>query len=139
MPDIVIREAKRSDFVPLMDLWKLVESGSAITDTVPYLEMFSERVPDLFLVAENDGKLVGGVLGGWDLWRGHIYRLAVLPDYQRQGIATRLLSEIEQRLRARGARRIYALIGSRLAALSFWASSGFEQTSDTAFVHTFSD
>ena len=40
---------------------------------------------------------------------GHIYRLAVHPDYQRRGIAGRLGREIEARLRARGALRIYAL------------------------------
>jgi ribosomal protein S18 acetylase RimI-like enzyme len=65
-----------------------------------------ERGPELFLVAEEGGCIVGAVIGGWDGRRGYIYHLAVLPARRGQGIATELMAEIESRLRARGAIKV---------------------------------
>src|SRR2546430_9986278 len=52
-----------------------------------------ERVPDLFLVAESGGRVVGSVVGGWDNWRGHVYRLAVHPAFRRRGLGRELAAE----------------------------------------------
>ena len=106
-----------------------------MTDTLEHLRRLVERVPDLLLVAECDGGVVGSVLGGWDHWRGHIYRLAVHPAVRRGGVGRRLAAEIERRLRVRGARRIYALASSE-AGVAFWASIGYERSGDTAYVRT---
>ena len=82
---------------------------------------------DLFLVAEDAGRLVGTLIAGWDGWRGNMYRLAVLPAYRRQGVATALVGEAERRLRALGARRITALvIGDHDWATDFWRAAGYE-------------
>jgi len=62
-----------------------------------------ETDPDLVIVAEQDGIVVGTVIGGYDLWWAWVYRVAVHPDHQRQGIAKQLLAEIHRRLLARGA------------------------------------
>ncbi|MBK5108784.1 MAG: GNAT family N-acetyltransferase [Anaerolineales bacterium] len=42
--------------------------------------------PDLFLVVEHRGKIIGTVMGGYDGRRGFVYQLAVQEDYRRQGI-----------------------------------------------------
>ena len=82
---------------------------------------------DLFLVAEDAGRLVGTLIAGWDGWRGNMYRLAVLPAYRRQGVATALVGEAERRLRALGARRITALvISDHDWATGFWRAAGYE-------------
>jgi ribosomal protein S18 acetylase RimI-like enzyme len=63
------------------------------------------------LVATIDGQIVDSVIGGWDGWRGNIYRLAVAPEHRRQGIARRLLVvEITKELFAKGATRLSALV-----------------------------
>jgi len=100
--------------------------------------MLTERSRDLFLVAEAEGRLAGSVLGGWDNWRGHIYRLAVHPDFRRRGLARKLTAEIERRLRARGAVRIYALAATKQEmGVAFWESLPYEKSKDIPYVRTF--
>src|SRR3990172_4248787 len=102
--------------------------------------MVAEKSPDLLLVAESEGRLVGSVLGGWDNWRAHIERLAVHPDFRRRGLARALTAEIERRLLARGARRIYALASVKQEiGVKFWESLPYEKSKDVPYVRTFPD
>jgi ribosomal protein S18 acetylase RimI-like enzyme len=86
-----------------------------------------EQCGDLFLVAHENGRLIGTLLVGWDGWRGNMYRLAVLPEFRRQGVASALVEEAERRLRAKGARRITALVISEHEwATEFWRAAGYD-------------
>jgi len=58
----------------------------------------------------ENGKLVGLAIGNYDGRRGWINRLAVLPEYRNQGIATRLIGRLEEFLKNKGAKVIAALI-----------------------------
>ena len=78
------------------------------------------------LVAGQEGRIVGSVIGGFDGWRGNIYRLAVHPGYQRQEIARRLVSDLEARLAEMGAKRITALVErDHPWATGFWDAVGY--------------
>lgn len=70
-----------------------------------------DRFPDLGLVAEEDGSMVGFVqgacgIGASDLHRGYIRLMAVDPQHQRRGVGSKLLVELENRLRERGATEV---------------------------------
>jgi ribosomal protein S18 acetylase RimI-like enzyme len=69
-----------------------------------------ERGGALFVVAETGGEVVGVALGTHDGRRGWINRLAVLPEYQRRGIARRLVRAVEERTDALGIDIVAALI-----------------------------
>lgn len=84
------------------------------------------RDPLLFLVYEVDGGIVGTVIGGWDGWRGWIYKLGVADSYRRKGTGSALVSEVVERLANLGARRIGAYaFSSNGASISLFEKSGF--------------
>lgn len=126
MAEFSIREASPSDFEAIIDFWATIDRHTSLPDRIEYLQRFHDFSPDLLLVAEADGRLVGTVIGGWDGWRAQIARLATDPSLRRSGIARALVDEIEARLRKRGAQRIYALVDRRSSpAIPFWEAAGY--------------
>ena len=111
----------------MLALWDRCRSSHAVTPDSP--ERVARLVsddPGALLVAVLDGALVGAVIGAWDGWRGNFYRLAVLPEHQRRGIARRLVAAAEERLRNRGAPRITALVAfDDDDATAFWEAAGY--------------
>ncbi len=61
-------------------------------------------------VEAEDGKLIGAVIATHDGRKGWINRLAVHPDYRRQGIGRQLITAAEDALKAQGMTVIAALI-----------------------------
>jgi ribosomal protein S18 acetylase RimI-like enzyme len=88
--------------------------------------------PDLVLGAQDDdGRLVGVVIGAWDGRRGSINRLAVDAAARRHGVAQALVKEVEDRLRSRGCRRISLLVfAGNDAGRRFWDAAGYREFAD---------
>ena len=85
------------------------------------------RDPDLFLVAEQGGQLVGAVMGGYDGRRGLVYHLAVAPNVRRLGIGKALMAEVEARMRDKGCLKSYLLVTKDNAdVLAFYRELGWE-------------
>ena len=118
---LTIRECQMHECPLVLELWKHAEAIPRPTDTLPELERIVREHPHTLLVGEEDGRLVGTVIAGWDGWRGGIYRLAVLPECRRRGVGQALVAEAERRLVARGARRLNAMVARDEAhAVGFW-------------------
>ena len=84
--------------------------------------------PDLFLVAEIDGAVVGTVMAGYDGHRGWINYLGVDPSCQRRGIGRALMDEAERLLRASGCPKINLQVRTaNTAAIEFYRQIGFVQ------------
>ncbi len=107
----------------MLALWEQAAPSGSVTDHSDAIRKRLERDTDLFLLAWDNDRLVGSLIGGWDGWRGNMYRLAVAPDYRRRGIARKLVGAVECRLRRLGAERITALVAKHEEpARAFWRS-----------------
>lgn len=83
--------------------------------------------PTTYLGAFIGDRLVGCVFGTHDARKAWINRLAVDPQYRRQGIASRLVRECERRLRLQGMEMFAALIdeGNR-PSVALFRSLGYD-------------
>lgn len=118
---LTIRPCRPDEIPAVLDVWRLAEAIPSITDTPEDLAQLLRHDLDALLVALLDDRIVGTAIATWDGWRGGIWRLAVLPEARRRGVARALVKEAEGRLRAKGARRMSILVESTdPQALSFW-------------------
>ena len=82
--------------------------------------------PELFLVAEVEGKIIGTVMAGYEGHRGWINYLGVDPAYQRQGIGRQLMSAAEEKLQARGCPKVNLQVRStNSAVIAFYNAIGY--------------
>lgn len=120
---VVIRPCHPDEGPALLDLWHHADASPSPTDTPEQVDQVIQDPAASVLVAVDNDLLVGSIIGGWDGWRGNLYRLAVLPSYRRRGIARALVAAAEERLAARGALRVSALVEhDHPWAVGFWDS-----------------
>ncbi len=130
--DVRIERLTLDDLDAARALWQATAMWLRPSDGRDQMALLFERDPDLQLAARDGARrLVGTVLGGWDGRRAYVYHLAVAPERQRQGIASRLMDELEERFRARGAlkAKLQILVGNE-ASRAFFAARGYLLESD---------
>lgn len=118
------------DYAPTLKLWENIEMGVSVgrSDTFEEIQKKTQRDPDLFLLAEAEGEIIGTIIGGYDGRRGLIYHLAVQKDFRKQGIGDMLLNEVEKRLQAKGCVKCYLLIVSdNEYAVRFYEHRGWSE------------
>jgi ribosomal protein S18 acetylase RimI-like enzyme len=128
---MTIREAAPDEAAEVLAVWRAAAEATA-TDDLPSVQAAIAAHHAAFLVAVEDEQIVGTLIAAWDGWRGNFYRLAVLPEYRRRGIARALVHKGEEELRARGARRLAAIVLSgREAATALWSGARYERQDDS--------
>lgn len=131
MGEACIRDFRfEQDYEPAIRLWESIERGIHIgpSDAPEEIRKKLERDPDLFLVAEDDGRLIGTVIGGYDGRRGIVYHLAVDGAYRGHGIGTALMDEVERRLKDKGCLRCYLLVTpDNPEAMRYYEKRGWSQ------------
>ena len=82
--------------------------------------------PELFLLALEQGRVIGSVMAGYDGHRGWLYRVAVAKSHRHQGVGAALIREAEKRLWALGCVKINLQVrGTNQAVAAFYQSMGY--------------
>ena len=145
MPDILLPNERiqvrefhfPQDYPAARFLWENAGSGIHVrrSDEPEEIQKKLLRDPDLFLVAEINGRLVGTVIGGFDGRRGLIYHLAVEAAF-RQCIGSLLMDEVEQRLRVKGCLKCYLMVAAdNQDAMRFYKARKWERM-DTIYTYS---
>ena len=119
------------DYGDVIALWHFAGPGVHVgaSDTRDEIAKKLERDPDLFLVAEEAGQIVGAVIGGFDGRRGMVYHLAVAAGHRSNGIGTALMNELESRLKAKGCLKYYLQITSdNVDVVNFYEGLGWQRS-----------
>jgi len=102
-----------------------------------FMELY-QRFPETFIVAEEDGEVVGYIMCRIETGtpsfkllgiarKGHVISIAVLPEHQREGIGYALMQEAMEAMMNYKARECYLEVrASNVAAVSLYRKMGFE-------------
>jgi ribosomal protein S18 acetylase RimI-like enzyme len=83
--------------------------------------------PELFLVADDGGRVVATAMGGYDGHRGWIYYVAVAPDRQGEGLGKAIVAAIEVGLAALGCPKVQLMVRpDNAGVLGFYERLGYE-------------
>lgn len=97
-----IRKSNLEDVKELINLWKETGIYFEPFDKEERLTEKIKKEPELLLIAEDEGKVVGAVIGNYG-WRVSIDHIAVYKEYRNKGIGRQLLKAIKKRLKEKGA------------------------------------
>ena len=128
MTSCAVRSYQPTDQEPLVLLWARVFPDDPARNQPDLMIRNKLRVqPELLLVAEAEGELVGAVMAGFDGTRGWIYHLAVLPEFRGRGIGTALVREAEEELAGLGCLKINLQVRAENAdVVEFYRTAGYE-------------
>jgi ribosomal protein S18 acetylase RimI-like enzyme len=136
---IRLREFTFDDYDAVYALWQNAGPGIGIgrSDTREEIAKKLQRDPDLFLVATDDDRIIGTVIGGYDGRRGVIYHLAVEQSFRERGTGKMLMSEVERRLVAKGCLRCYLLVKDDASdVIEFYRRLGWDTFGTTVLAKT---
>lgn len=124
---IKIRRYKKTDSKNVVSLWKDVfNPKKPHNDPELVIKMKTNFDDGLFFVADENNKIIGTVIAGFDGHRGWIYSLAVLPKYRRNGIGTKLVNKALNELKQLGCIKVNLQIyDNNKTVVEFYKKIGF--------------
>lgn len=141
-----IRRMTRSDIDAVLVIDRKVGEGRGL---ITYRDMVAADpggALDLSFVAEVEGKVAGFILvrltyaGIPFIELAVIQGVAIDPDYQRHGLAGRLVNALMEHCHAEGINTIRAILDERNADLKrFFQQLGFRRSELVNYVRTFED
>lgn len=124
---IHIRVFVRPDTEAVVELWRAAGLTRPWNDPRRDIERKLTVQPELFLVAEADGEIVGSVMAGYDGHRGWLYYLAADPRRRGEGIGRALVAEAEAKLFAMGCPKVQLMVRpDNTAARGFYEALGYD-------------
>ena len=129
----MIRQFSMEDYSEVYELWRNTPGIGlrSIDDSKEGIECFLKRNPTTCFVAEEDGQIVGVILGGHDGRRGAIYHACVSEAYRRRSIARQLMDQVVEAMKNEKITRLGLLcLAHNETGNHYWTSLGWEQRED---------
>lgn len=129
----LFRLMQKSDYESVYSLWmKCKNMGfNNVDDSEKGISKYLERNSKTCFVCVRNEKVVGVILSGHDGRRGFIHHLAVDPDFRRQGIATELLRQALNALKAEEISKVGLFVFAYNSdGNAFWEKQGFTLRTD---------
>ena len=121
------------DYDEVYALWKKIKGFGlrSIDDSREGVERFLKRNPTTSVVAEQDGKIVGGILCGHDGRRGCFYHVCVDEQYRRHGIGKAMVVFAMEALRREQINKVSMIAFTRNdIGNAFWNTIGWTRRLD---------
>ncbi len=121
-----IRQFRSADAADVVALWVACELTRPWNDPRKDIARKLADSPDLLLVGEEHGHVVGTVMAGYDGHRGWVNYLAVDPARRGRGLGRALMDAAEERLAALGCAKINLQVrDENSAARGFYEAIGY--------------
>ena len=124
-----LRTITLDDHKKLIPFWK---ENYFVTemDTIDHFQLFLEKNPDLSVLIEEDGEILGTALGSFDGRRGYIQKVVTRKNLRNHGIGKKVVQEIIKRLKTAGA--LYIPISIETELIPFYEKCGFMRKNSTS-------
>jgi ribosomal protein S18 acetylase RimI-like enzyme len=126
--NFLVRAFRQEDSTSLQALW-----ARSFPDDPPWnaphlmIENKLKVQPELLLVGDLGGSVVGAVMAGFDGVRGWLHHLAVAHEHRRKGFATKLVKAAEDGVRLLGCTKVnLQLRVTNHEVVSFYRSLGYQ-------------
>ena len=124
------------DYDQLHALWMRIKGFGirSIDDSKEGVERFLKRNPTTSVIAEIDGKVVGGILCGHDGRTGFFYHVCVASDYRKHGVGHRMVHFAMKALQSEGINKVSLIaLKSNEVGNEFWHNVGWVERSDVNY------
>lgn len=117
-----LRTIKLEDYQKLTEFWKNNYFISEM-DNSKYFVLFLEKNPNLSVLIEENGEIIGTALGSYDGRRGYLQKIVTNKESRKKGIGKQLVKEVVKRLKTVGA--LYLPISVEEELVPFYEKCGF--------------
>ncbi len=88
----MIRKYKESDYEALKEIWQTLGWPISTSDTKEEIQKLVEKKSRKYhWFTKIEGKVIGGVFGGYDGRRGLVHKLCITPKHQGKGYGKALM------------------------------------------------
>lgn len=131
---VSIRQFAETDTDAVIALWHARGLTRPWNDPEEDIARKLKVQPELFLVADDSGRVVGSIMAGYDGHRGWIYYLASDAERSGEGIGRALVAEAESLLAALGCPKVQLMVRSENeGVIRYYDDLGYEDADVRVF------